>query len=91
MIKSKKSFLPFRTLPYLAALTPKRYETHIVDELVDDLNIDQGADLVALTGMLRHMPRAIKIGRQFRMRGIKTMIGGVGAFALQHELEKSEA
>lgn len=91
LIKSKKSFLPFRTLPYLAALTPKRYETHIVDELVDDLNFDQGADLVALTGMLRHMPRAIEIGRQFRMRGIKTMIGGVGAFALQHELEKSEA
>ena len=91
LIKSKTSFIPSRTLPYLAALTPKRYETRIVDELVDELNFDQDVDLVALTGMLRHMPRAIDIAKEFRKRGIPSVIGGVGAFSIQDQIEKSSA
>lgn len=91
LIKSRKSFVPSRTLPYLAALTPKRYETHIVDELVDNLNFDVDIDLVALTGMLSHMPRAIDIAREFRKCGKPAIIGGVGAFAIRDEIEKSGA
>lgn len=91
VIKSRKSFIPSRTLPYLAALTPRQYETRIVDELVDSLNFNEDVDLVALTGMLRHMPRAIDIAREFRKRGKPTIIGGLGAFAIQNEIEKSGA
>jgi len=91
LIKSKKSFIPSRTLPYLAALTPKRYEVRIVDELVDDLNFDQDVDLIVLTGMLFHMPRAIDIAREFKRHGIPSIIGGVGAFAIQDKIEKSGA
>ncbi len=89
LIKSISSFVPSRTLPYLAALTPARYETRIIDELVDDLNFDEGADLVALTGMLRHMPRAIDIAREFRKRGVPSIIGGVGAFSVRDMIEES--
>ncbi len=89
LIKSKKSFVPSRTLPYLAALTPNRYETSIIDELVDSLNFDEEIDLVAITGMLSHIPRAIDIAREFKKRGIPSIIGGVGAFALQEMIEKS--
>ncbi|MFH1752555.1 MAG: hypothetical protein ABH875_00070 [Candidatus Omnitrophota bacterium] len=91
LIKSKKSFVPSRTLPYLAALTPDRYETSIIDELVDSLDFDKKFDLVALTGMLRHIPRAIDIAREFKERGVPSIIGGVGAFALQDMIEKSGA
>jgi len=89
LIKGRKSFVPSRTLPYLAALTPARYGTRIVDELVDDLNFEEDADLVALTGMLRHMPRAIDIAREFRKRGVPSIIGGVGAFSVRNMIEKS--
>ena len=91
IIKSRKSFIPSRTLPYLAALTPKEYKTRIIDELVDDLVLDEDVDLVALTGMLRHIPRAIDIAKEFQRRGKTTIIGGVGAFALKEEIEKSGA
>ncbi len=91
LIKSRKSFVPSRTLPYLAALTPDRYETSIIDELVDNLNFDEEFDLVAFTGMLCHIPRAIDIAREFKKRGIPSIIGGVGAFALQDMIEKSDA
>jgi len=91
IIKSRKSFVPSRTLPYLAALTPKEYQTRIIDELVDDLDFDEEVDLVALTGMLRHIPRAIDIAKEFKRRGKTTIIGGVGAFALEEGIEKSGA
>ena len=91
LIKSRSSFIPSRTLPYLAALTPASYETRIIDELVDDLNFDEDVDLVALTGMLRHIPRAIDIAREFRKRGVPSLIGGVGAFSLHNMIEESGA
>lgn len=90
IIKSKRSFFPSRTLPYLAALTPARYETYIIDELLDSVDFNANADLVALTGMLRHMPRAFDIAAEFRRRGKTVIIGGVGAFAIQGQIEKSK-
>ena len=91
IIKSRKSFLPSRTLPYLAALTPKQYEMRIVDELVDNLNFDEDADLIVLTGMLRHIPRAIDIAKEFRKHGKPSIIGGVGAFAIRDTVIRSGA
>lgn len=89
LIKSIRSFVPSRTLPYLAALTPARYDVRIVDELVDDVDFEEDVDLVALTGMLRHMPRAIDIAKEFRKRGVPSIIGGVGAFSVRDMIEKS--
>jgi radical SAM superfamily enzyme YgiQ (UPF0313 family) len=43
---------------------------------------------VALTGMVRHIPRAIDISREFRRRGKKTIIGGVAAYALHDAVQK---
>ncbi len=91
LIKSRYSFVPSRTLPYLAALTPSNYEARIIDELVDDLNFGEDVDLVALTGMLRHIPRAIDIAKEFRKRGVPSIIGGVGAFSLRNVVEESGA
>lgn len=91
LIKSKSSFIPSRTLPYLAALTPARYKSRIIDELVDDLDFDEEADLAVLTGMLRHMPRAIDIAGEFQKRGVPSIIGGVGAFSVRNMIEESGA
>ncbi len=89
VIKSCRAFVPSRTLPHLAALTPERYRVRIIDELVDELDFDMDCDLVAFTGMLRHMPRAIDLASEFKKRGKATVIGGVGAYALRDKLEAS--
>lgn len=91
VIKSRLGFVPPRTMPYLAAMTPPHFEVRIVDEAVEDLDLNTDADLVALTGMLHHIPRAIDIGRHFRHRGIKTVIGGVGAYAAEEQVRASQA
>lgn len=89
IIKSRKAFIPSRTLPYLAALTPKRFETRIIDEVVDNINFDEDVSLVVLTGMLRHIPRAIDIAKEFRKHKKPSIIGGVGAFAIRDAIIKS--
>lgn len=91
VVKSPVSYVVPRILPYLAALLPSHYEPRLVDELVDDLDFEAETDLVLLTGMLRHMPRAIDIGRGFRKRGKPVVIGGPGAFSIKDDLEKSGA
>jgi len=91
LIKSRKAFIPSRTLPYLAALTPNRYECQILDELVEEINFDTNADIIVFTGMLRHIPRAIDIAREFKKRKKITIIGGVGAFAVKDMVKKSGA
>jgi len=84
ILKVGQSWLPPRTLSYMAALTPGRFTTRIVDERAEDIDFSAG-DLIALTGMLHHMPRAIDIAREFRKNGKKVIIGGPGVFALQNE------
>lgn len=87
IVKRKRSWIPSRTLPYLAALTPKQYEVEIVDERVDELKFSQNNDLIALTGMTNHIPRAIDIAKKYKNYGKKVIIGGPGAFSLQNKLE----
>ena len=80
--------MPARVLPYLVALTPQRFETRITYEKLEGLQFSDDADLIALTGMINHMPRAIDIAREFKKIGKKVIIGGIGAYTLQDEIEK---
>lgn len=90
IVKIKPSWIPPRTLSYLAALTPQQFETRIIDERVEDLYFSEGDDLIALTGMLNHIPRAIDIAKEYKKNGKKVIIGGPGVYALQHEIEKMD-
>lgn len=87
ILRSKRSVIPARVLPYLAALTPQQFETRITYEKLDGLQYSDDADLIALTGTLNHMPRAIDIAKEFKRLGKKVIIGGIGAYSLQHEIE----
>jgi radical SAM superfamily enzyme YgiQ (UPF0313 family) len=89
VIRGSRTFFPSRTLPYLAALTPSGFEVRILDEAVQGVRGDEDADLVAFTGMLPNMPRAIDLARGFRARGIPTVIGGIGVFSLSEMLKAS--
>ncbi len=86
LIKIRKALLVPRILPYLAALTPPGYDVRLLNEVVEDLDFDMDVDLVALTGMICHMPRAVEIAREFRRRGKTTVYGGVAAYTFQDQL-----
>ncbi|MGD9142910.1 MAG: radical SAM protein [Dehalococcoidia bacterium] len=88
IIKNKRNVFPSRALPYLAALTPRHYETRITDENVEPLDFSDDADLIALTGTINRIPRAIDIAREYRKIGKKVVIGGIGAYSVQDEIER---
>ncbi|MDD4955106.1 MAG: hypothetical protein PHP17_03590 [Candidatus Omnitrophica bacterium] len=79
--------MPSRTLMYLAGLTPRSYDAEIVDELVDDVDFETEADMIALTGMLRNILRAFDIAEKFCARGKKVIIGGTGAYSIWRALK----
>jgi radical SAM superfamily enzyme YgiQ (UPF0313 family) len=64
------------TLTTLAALTPPDVEVKITDENVEPIDFEEEVDLVGLTGMVMHAPRAYQIAQHFRQRGIPVVMGG---------------
>jgi radical SAM superfamily enzyme YgiQ (UPF0313 family) len=76
------------TLTTLAALTPPDIEVKITDENVEPIDFEEDVDLVGVTGMLMHAPRAYKIAHRFRQRGIPVVMGGPHASSLPHEAKE---
>jgi radical SAM superfamily enzyme YgiQ (UPF0313 family) len=90
LIRVRRSFFPSRTLPYLAACAPADFESRFIDDSVQELTGREDADLVVMTGMLPNVPRAMEIGRQFRKRGITTIMGGIGVFSLYDQIRGAD-
>ncbi|NWF92503.1 MAG: radical SAM protein [Syntrophaceae bacterium] len=73
------------TLTTLAALTPSHIDVKITDENVEPIDFEEDVDLVGLTGMVMHAPRAYEIARRFRQRGVPVVMGGPHASSLPSE------
>jgi radical SAM superfamily enzyme YgiQ (UPF0313 family) len=84
-ITQKRLYLPGLTMPMLAAVTPKYVQLELVYETVDSIPFDQHWDLVGLTGMGSGIYRAWQIGDIFRKKGVKVIIGGIGASLIGEE------
>lgn len=69
----------------MAALTPDDVDISLVDENMDQINFSEAYDLVALTAMTQQATRAYEISAAFRMRGVKTVIGGIHPTVLPEE------
>jgi len=76
------------TLTALAALTPPEIEVKITDENVDPIDFEEDVDLVGVTGMVMHAPRAYQIAHRFRQRGIPVVMGGPHASSLPLEAKE---
>ena len=76
------------TLTALAALTPPEIEVKITDENVEPIDFDEDVDLVGVTGMVMHAPRAYEIAQRFRQRGIPVVMGGPHASSLPLEAKE---
>jgi radical SAM superfamily enzyme YgiQ (UPF0313 family) len=76
------------TLTTLAALTPPDIEVKITDENVEPIDFEENVDLVGVTGMMMHAPRAYQIAQRFRQRGIPVVMGGPHASSLPLEAKE---
>ncbi len=76
------------TLTTLAALTPSDIEVRITDENVEPVDFEEDVDLVGVTGMVMHAPRAYQIAERFRQRGIPVVMGGPHASSLPLEAKE---
>lgn len=67
------------TMPTLKALVPTELnaEVKIIDEMVENLDLNQTADLVGITAITGTVSRAYEIADHFRAKGIKVVLGGV--------------
>jgi radical SAM superfamily enzyme YgiQ (UPF0313 family) len=80
--------LPPLALATVAASTPKHVDVEIIDEALEPVNYDCGADLVGITALTRLAPHAYKIAGRFRERGVKVVMGGMHPSALPREALK---
>jgi len=64
-------------LPYIAALTPPGIEIRLVDECVEPIRFDYGADLVGITVNTPLAPYSYQLAQQFRRQGSKVVLGGI--------------
>jgi radical SAM superfamily enzyme YgiQ (UPF0313 family) len=76
------------TLTTLAALTPPDIEVKITDENVEPIDFEEEVDLVGITGMVMHAPRAYQIAQRFRQRGIPVVMGGPHASSCPEEAKE---
>ncbi|MHB1307262.1 MAG: B12-binding domain-containing radical SAM protein [Limisphaerales bacterium] len=77
--------LPCLSLLKVAALTPPEWEVVVIDERVETIDFNQGADLVGLTAMTCSVLRAYEIADRFRARGIRVVMGGMHVSTLPEE------
>lgn len=79
-------------LLYVAAAAPPGVDVRILDEHVEPLEVDAPADLVGITCMTPHAPRAYAIADAFRARGRLVILGGYHAsFLPQEALQHADA
>jgi radical SAM superfamily enzyme YgiQ (UPF0313 family) len=90
-VKLKKLLLPSITMPMLAAVTPDYVRIKIIYETIEDIPYGEKWDLVGLTGMGSGSFRAWQIADEFRARGVKVVIGGVGPSLFDPEITLKHA
>lgn len=63
-------------MPYLAAFVPSGWTVSHMDEVVNPVNFETQADLVAITFHTPTAPHAYDMAARFRQRGIPVALGG---------------
>lgn len=73
----KTRMSPSLALLTLLRLTPDGHDVVIVNENIEMIAFDCGADMVGITVTLDVMPRARQISAAFKMRGVPVVAGGI--------------
>jgi len=78
-------FLPSLALLTIAACTPQEIEVKLIDERISPIDFEEQADLVGISIMTEQALRGYEIAREFKRRGVFTVIGGIHASVLPEE------
>ncbi len=71
----------------VAASIPERYELVFIDENVDEIDFDNGSDIILISMMLTcQLPRGREIANQFRQRNIPVLSGGIATMLHAEEV-----
>ena len=82
----KYSLFPPLSLLTLAGLTPAdRWDRVVRDEHVEDVELDEPFDLVAMTVYASSANRAYELSARYRARGAKVVLGGIHPTAMPDE------
>ena len=76
LVKARRRSVVNLTLPYLAALAPQGWEIKLVDELLEEVDFNEPADLVAIATWTQTSWRAYDLAAEFRKRGVTVLMGG---------------
>jgi len=74
---SKRYISYLLAIPTLASLTPAHHEIRVFDENIEEIDYDWGADLAGISVRTMYANRAYAISRNFRNRGIRTVLGDI--------------
>jgi radical SAM superfamily enzyme YgiQ (UPF0313 family) len=64
------------SMAVLASITPPEVDVRFYDDRMEEIPFDEPTDLVAISVETFTALRAYKIARQFRLRGVKVVMGG---------------
>ena len=76
LCKQRRINLPGLAFPLLAAYTPKHWKVEVLIEVVDKIDYDSDADLVAIGSMGHATFRGLEIASEFKQRGKTVVMGG---------------
>lgn len=76
LCKQRKINLPGLAFPLLAAYTPSHWEVELLIEVVDEIDFDTQADIVAIGTMGHATFRGLEIAAEFKKRGRIVVMGG---------------
>lgn len=76
LCKQKTIHLPGLAFPLLAAYLPPHWTAEVLLEVVDDIDFEREADIVAIGAMGHALFRGFEIAAEFRRRGRTVVMGG---------------
>jgi hypothetical protein len=74
---TNKHFSYMLAAPVLSSLTPPEHNVKIFDENIETIDFEWPADIVGITVRTMFANRAYAISRQYREKGITTVLGGI--------------
>jgi radical SAM superfamily enzyme YgiQ (UPF0313 family) len=77
--------MPQLALYILEGLTPREHKIKVIEEEVDDINLEEECDLVAISCLTANAPRAYELCEEFKKRGKTVVLGGVHPTILPDE------
>ena len=79
------SILPTLYARQIAAITPKEYNVHVLNERYEKINFNKNYNIVNITFTTSTSPRAYEIADEFRKRNVKVVLSGMHASAVPKE------